>query len=93
MISLIQRVSEAEVIINENQIAKINNGILALIGIEVGDNDFKINRFVNKLLNFRIFNDKSGRMNLNILQIQGEVLLVPQFTLLADNNSGNSKPS
>ena len=92
MISLIQRVSEAEVIINEKQIAKINNGILALIGIEVGDNNFKINRFVNKLLNFRIFNDNSGRMNLNILQIQGEVLLVPQFTLLADNNSGN-RPS
>ena len=88
MIALIQRVTHASVSVDKKQIAGIKHGILALIGIEKLDNEQSQQKLANKLLGYRIFADAKGHMNLNIQQAQGELLLVPQFTLAADTNSG-----
>lgn len=101
MIALIQRVSEASVLVNKNSpdgeeinelTGKIGPGILALVAVERGDTKAQANRLLQRLLAYRIFEDDSGRMNLNLRQIKGELLLVSQFTLAADTNSGN-RPS
>ena len=88
MIALIQRVTQATVTVNNQKIGSINQGILALIGIEKNDTDQKANKLIKKLLGYRIFADHNGYMNLNITQVNGGLLLVPQFTLAADTNSG-----
>ena len=97
MIALLQRVSEASVLVNENSseseiIAAIGHGILALVAIEKGDTEARAERLLQRILAYRIFADRDGRMNLNLLQTGGELLLVSQFTLAADTNSGN-RPS
>ena len=92
MIALIQRVAEAAVIVNGNIEGEIKSGILALIGVERGDSEPQARRLLQRLLAYRIFPDGEGRMNLNVLQAGGQLLLVPQFTLAADTNSGN-RPS
>jgi D-tyrosyl-tRNA(Tyr) deacylase len=92
MIALIQRVSEAAVIVNGNIVGEISGGILALIGVERGDTENQAGRLLERLLAYRIFPDENDRMNLNLLQAGGQLLLVPQFTLAADTNSGN-RPS
>lgn len=92
MIALLQRVSEASVIVNGKLVAEISRGILALIGVERGDSEQNASRLLQRLVAYRIFPDETGRMNLNLKQSDGQLLLVPQFTLAADTNSGN-RPS
>ena len=92
MIALLQRVSEAAVHVNENVIAQIDSGILALIGVERGDSRKQADRLLQRILAYRIFPDETGRMNLDVRQAGGALLIVPQFTLAADTNCGN-RPS
>lgn len=92
MIALLQRVSEASVAINGAVTGQIDRGILALIGVQKNDAEAQASRLLQRILSYRIFPDEAGRMNLNLLQAGGGLLLVPQFTLAADTNSGN-RPS
>lgn len=92
MIALIQRVSEATVVVNGKVTGAIDHGILALIGVERGDNEQQADRLLQRLLAYRIFPDSDERMNLNLEQAGGSLLLVPQFTLAADTGRGN-RPS
>ncbi len=89
MILLLQRVSRADVSIAGNTIAQIGRGILALVGFERGDRQSELQRMGKRLLNYRLFSDANGKMNLSIQDVQGELLLVPQFTLAADTSQGN----
>ncbi len=92
MIALIQRVSNGQVEVNQRNIAKIGRGIVAFIAIQPNDGMEQIKRMQQRLLNYRIFPDNMGKMNLSLLDIKGELILVPQFTLLADTSRGN-RPS
>ena len=92
MIALIQRVSEASVVVNGKVTGAISAGILALVGVERGDSEKQADRLLERLLAYRIFPDEAGRMNLDLRQAGGGLLLVPQFTLAADTNRGN-RPS
>lgn len=85
---IIQRVKEAKVDINGNQIAKISVGLLVFVGINDSDNDNNIEWLANKLLNLRIFNDENGKMNLSVTDMRGGLLIVPNFTLYADCRKG-----
>ena len=89
MIALIQRVSEAAVLVNGDVVGEIGLGILALIGVERGDSEQQADRLLQRLLAYRIFPDDAGRMNLDVRQAGGRLLLVPQFTLAANTNKGN----
>ncbi len=88
MIALIQRVTDASVEVDGNIIAKIEQGMLALIGVERNDGPEQAKRLSERLLGYRIFADDAGKMNLNLTQIDGGLLLVPQFTLPADTRKG-----
>lgn len=92
MIALLQRVSEAAVHVNEKMVGQTKKGILALIGIERGDSEIQADRLLQRVLAYRMFPDDAQRMNINVQQAGGGLLLVPQFTLAADTNSGN-RPS
>lgn len=92
MIIVAQRVTKASVRVNGTIIAQIQQGVLAFIGIESSDDSTTIQRSIDKLLNLRIFEDTQGKMNLNCKEVNGSLLLVPQFTLLANTNNGN-RPS
>ena len=88
MIALIQRVSEAAVTVQERMVGNIGRGVLALIGIERGDDLARGERLLERVLSYRIFEDAGGRMNLSLVDIGGGLLLVPQFTLAADTHKG-----
>ncbi len=92
MIGLLQRVTNAHVEIEGRTVARIGHGLLVLVGFRDGDGEARIGRFVERLLNYRVFSDDANRMNLSLRDIEGELLLVPQFTLAADTGSGN-RPS
>lgn len=92
MIALLQRVTEAAVHVNGQQVASIDCGIMALVGVQRGDAEKQADRLLERLLAYRIFPDDEGRMNLDLRQAEGELLLVPQFTLAANTNKGN-RPS
>ena len=92
MIALIQRVSHAQVSVAGEIIGTINQGILALVCAERDDTIKEAQALCDKLLKYRIFSDQQGKMNLSVADIGGAVLLVPQFTLAADTNSG-TRPS
>lgn len=92
MIALIQRVSTAQVVVKQQPVASIKRGILALIAIQNGDSLTQGKRLVERIVNYRIFPDNAGKMNLSSLDIQAELLMVPQFTLAADTSRGN-RPS
>ena len=92
MIALLQRVTEASVAIGGENVASIGKGILALVGIEKSDGDAEAQRLAERVLGYRIFPDAAGKMNLSLKDIGGELLAVPQFTLVADTNSG-TRPS
>jgi D-tyrosyl-tRNA(Tyr) deacylase len=88
MIGLLQRVSFAEVQVKERSIAKIGRGLLVLVGVEKNDTEDVARRLAERLTGYRVFPDGKGKMNLSLADIKGEILLVPQFTLVADTNSG-----
>jgi D-tyrosyl-tRNA(Tyr) deacylase len=92
MIALLQRVSEADVQVNGNVIGGIGTGTLALVGVERGDTEAQADRLLERIIAWRMFPDESGRMNLDLVQTGGNLLLVPQFTLAADTASGH-RPS
>ena len=92
MIALLQRVAEARVHVNSRLAGEIGAGMLALVGVEQGDRETQADRLLQRLLAWRMFADHEDKMNLNIEQSGGGLLLVPQFTLAADTNSGN-RPS
>ena len=89
---VIQRVSEASVTINSNIVSAIKKGLLILVGIENEDTLEDIKWLVNKTLNLRIFNDGNGVMNTSILDVDGDIIIVSQFTLQASTKKGN-RPS
>ena len=89
MIGLIQRVSEANVTVAGEVIGEIGKGMLVLLGVEKEDGDAEIEKLANKLCRYRMFRDEDGKMNLNIEQVGGEILVVSQFTLVADTQKGN----
>ena len=88
MIALIQRVTQASVAVSDLQIADIGVGMLALIGVEKSDTTGAADKLASRLLSYRIFPDEAGKMNLDIVSAGGELLLVPQFTLVADTRKG-----
>ena len=92
MIALLQRVSEAAVHVNGETVGAIGRGMLALVGVERGDTAQQAERLLERVLAYRIFPDREGRMNLDLRQAGGSLLLVPQFTLAANTNKGN-RPS
>jgi len=92
MIALIQRVSAARVDVESETLGAIGPGLLALIGFERDDAAERLPRLLERLLNYRVFPDDDGRMNLSLKAVGGGLLLVPQFTLAADTDSGN-RPS
>jgi len=88
MIGLLQRVRQAHVEISSQRIAEIGSGLLVLVGVQQGDSKKEADRLLQRLLGYRVFVDAEERMNLNICQAGGGLLLVPQFTLAADTRSG-----
>ena len=92
MIALIQRVSAAKVTVEGEIVGEIGAGILALVGVERGDGEAQAERLAQKVLTYRMFPDAAGKMNLSLQDVKGELLAVPQFTLVADTNSG-TRPS
>ena len=92
MIGLLQRVTRASVTVDGGRIAEIDKGLMVLVGVEKSDAHEQAERLVKKLLEYRVFSDDDGKMNLSVLDIAGEVLLVPQFTLAADTGKGK-RPS
>lgn len=92
MKTVITRVEEASVTVNNQEISKIKNGLLILVGFTNNDNEQKINYMVDKILNLRIFDDTNGIMNKSVLDIKGSILSVSQFTLYADTKKGR-RPS
>lgn len=88
MIGLIQRVRQARIKVNDEIIAEIKHGIVALIGIEKSDSTSNADHLLHRILGYRIFSDADGKMNLSLSAVKGELLLVPQFTLPADTSRG-----
>jgi len=88
VIALIQRVAEASVSVGGETVGAIGKGVLALVGVERGDGEAQAARLAQKVLAYRIFPDAAGKMNLSLADIGGGLLAVPQFTLVADTNSG-----
>lgn len=89
MIGLIQRAREASVEVDGEVIGAIGHGLVVLVGVEQGDGPAQADRLAQRLLQYRVFADAQGRMNLNVQQAGGGVLAVPQFTLVADTRQGN----
>ncbi len=88
MIALIQRVTSAQVAVDEEITGRIDKGILVLLGVEREDDEAKAKRLVERICSYRIFPDDDGKMNLNLKQVGGELLVVSQFTLVADTKKG-----
>ena len=88
MKALIQRVSEASVTVSGERIGEIDTGILVLLGVEKEDDSARADKLLKKILGYRIFPDETGRMNLNVQQAGGGLLIVSQFTLVADTAKG-----
>lgn len=88
MIALIQRVSWAKVEVDNNVVGEIRQGLLALLAIEPSDTEAKAKRLSERVAGYRVFEDDSGKMNLNVGQVGGDILVVSQFTLAADTTRG-----
>lgn len=92
MIGLLQRVTEARVVVDGRTVGEIGAGMLALVCAERDDDEASAARLVERMLSLRMFADGAGRMNLSVRDVDGGVLIVPQFTLAADTRGGN-RPS
>jgi len=90
--ALVQRVSKASVSVDSKVIGAIGRGLVVLVGVTTGDTEKDIDYLVDKVANLRIFSDEAGRFNISALEINGEILLISQFTLLADTRKGR-RPS
>jgi len=88
MIALLQRVTEASVRVNNETVGSIDKGLLILLGVERNDSEQQADRLVERFTGYRIFSDANDKMNLSVLDISGDILLVPQFTLAADTQKG-----
>jgi D-tyrosyl-tRNA(Tyr) deacylase len=88
MLALIQRVSQACVVVDGETVGEIGPGLLALIGVQPADGEAQVGRMVERLLGYRVFGDDEGRMNRSLTDTGGGLLLVSQFTLAADTSSG-----
>ncbi len=88
MVGLLQRVTSAKVTIDGKTVGEIERGLLVLVGIERADNEARGARLVDRLLGFRVFPDEAGKMNRSVQDIDGGMLLVPNFTLVADTAKG-----
>ena len=86
---LLQRVTQASVTVAGEVVGEIDHGLLVLVGVEPEDCEQTVTRMAERLLRYRVFSDAEGKMNLNVAQVQGSILLVSQFTLAADTTSGN----
>jgi len=92
LITLLQRVTHARVEVSKVTIAEIKSGILVLVGVQADDDESTARYYVERLLNYRVFADHEGKMNLSLKDIDGGLLLVPQFTLAANTKKGR-RPS
>ena len=88
MIALIQRVTQAKVEVGGEVVGQIGKGLLVLLGVEKDDDRAKADKLAEKVLKYRVFSDADDKMNLNVQQVAGEVLVVSQFTLVADTQKG-----
>lgn len=88
MRSVIQRVKYAKVYVNNSLVSEIGKGFLILLGIEIGDSEDDINYLVRKISNLRIFDDENGKLNLSLKDVNGELMLISQFTLFGNVKSG-----
>ncbi|XGA79965.1 D-aminoacyl-tRNA deacylase [Halomonas sp. CH40] len=88
MKALIQRVTRASVEVEGRTVGQIDQGLLVLVGVEKGDDQARADNLLHKLLNYRVFSDAQGKMNLNVQQAGGSLLLVSQFTLAASTRKG-----
>jgi D-tyrosyl-tRNA(Tyr) deacylase len=88
MIGLLQRVTSASVTVEEHTVGRIGRGLLVLIGVQRDDAEAQADRLLERLLTYRVFPDEAGRMNRSVTDIDGELLLVSQFTLAADTSKG-----
>lgn len=88
MKALIQRVSSASVSVEQQVVGAIHSGLLVLLGVEKDDTELNLKKLADKVLKYRVFSDENGKMNLNVQQAGGALLVVSQFTLAADTESG-----
>ncbi len=88
MIGLLQRVSQAAVQVDDELIGEIGLGLLVLVGVQKEDDEARADRLLQRLLGYRVFPDADGRMNRSLVDVEGGLLLVPQFTLPADTRKG-----
>jgi len=88
VLALLQRVNRSEVLVNDKTVGKISKGILVFLGVAPDDNESDCNRLAKRIVDYRIFEDSENKMNLSLKDISGEILIVSQFTLLADTKKG-----
>ena len=88
MIALIQRVTNAQVVVNQKIVGKLDQGLLALLGVEKNDTSLNADKLAKRIIGYRLFSDQNDKMNLSLADIKGGLLLVPQFTLVADTKKG-----
>ncbi|MDZ7660329.1 D-aminoacyl-tRNA deacylase [Fodinibius sp.] len=89
---VLQRVSEASVLVKNERVGSIGQGLMLLVGVHENDTEEQMQWLAEKILKLRVFDDKDGKMNLSVRDVEGEILVVPQFTLYGDYEQGN-RPS
>lgn len=89
MKGLIQRVTQASVTVGSEVVGSIDTGLLLFLGVEQGDSSEQIQKMARKVHNYRIFPDENGKMNRSLIDVHGQLLVVSQFTLVADTSKGN----